>query len=200
MQAAPAVSRNILTLKNTRRKLNLSPSRKVRFLALGAVIAALYAVMTYAAAAVNLAYGAVQFRFSEALTVLPVFTPAAIPGLTLGCLVANLGSPLGVVDWVCGPLATLLAALATYLVKDVQVKGVPILAPLPPVVTNVVIVGFELACLSSSGAFALGNFTWAAFGASALSVGAGELAVCYVLGLPLILALRRNRALSRLTA
>ena len=200
MQAAPAVSRNILTLKNTRRKLNMNPSRKVRFLALGAVIAALYAVMTYAAAAVNLAYGAVQFRFSEALTVLPVFTPAAIPGLTLGCLVANLGSPLGVVDWVCGPLATLLAALATYLVKDVQVKGVPILAPLPPVVTNVVIVGFELACLSSSGAFALGNFTWAAFGASALSVGAGELAVCYVLGLPLILALRRNRALSRLTA
>ena len=91
----------------------MNTSKKVRFLALGAVIAALYAVLTYVAAAVNLAYGPVQFRFSEALTVLPVFTPAAIPGLTLGCVIANLGSPLGVVDWVFGPLATLLAALAT---------------------------------------------------------------------------------------
>ena len=91
----PAVSRDILTLKNTRRKLNMNTSKKVRFLALGAVIAALYAVLTYVAAAVNLAYGPVQFRFSEALTVLPVFTPAAIPGLTLGCVIANLGSPLG---------------------------------------------------------------------------------------------------------
>ena len=86
----PAVSRDILTLKNTRRKLNMNTSKKVRFLALGAVIAALYAVLTYVAAAVNLAYGPVQFRFSEALTVLPVFTPAAIPGLTLGCVIANL--------------------------------------------------------------------------------------------------------------
>ena len=63
---------------------------KVRFLAQGAVIAALYAVLTYLAAAMNLAYGPVQFRFSEALTVLPVFTPAAIPGLALGCFLSNL--------------------------------------------------------------------------------------------------------------
>ena len=165
----------------------MNTSKKVRFLALGAVIAALYAVLTYVAAAVNLAYGPVQFRFSEALTVLPVFTPAAIPGLTLGCVIANLGS-----------LATLLAALATYLVRDVKVKGLPILAPLPPVITNVVIVGFELACLSDAGTFGLGNFTWAAFGTSALSVGIGELVVCYVLGLPLILALERTKAVSRL--
>lgn len=169
----------------------MNTSKKVRFLALGAVIAALYAVLTYVAAAVNLAYGPVQFRFSEALTVLPVFTPAAIPGLTLGCVIANLGSPLGVVDWVFGPLAT-------YLVRDVKVKGLPILAPLPPVITNVVIVGFELACLSDAGTFGLGNFTWAAFGTSALSVGIGELVVCYVLGLPLILALERTKAVSRL--
>ena len=163
-------------------------SRKVRFLALSAVIAALYAVLTYVAAAVNLAYGAVQFRFSEALTVLPVFTPAAIPGLTLGCLLANLGSPLGVVDWIFGPLATLLAALATCKVA------------LPPVITNVVLVGYELACLSQAGSFGFGNFTWAAFGASALSVGIGELVVCYVLGLPLILALQRTKAMDRLAA
>lgn len=84
---------------------------KVRFLALSAVIAALYAVLTYAAAAMNLAFGAVQFRFSEALTVLPAFTPAAIPGLAVGCLISNLASPLGVVDWVFGTLATLLAGI-----------------------------------------------------------------------------------------
>ena len=111
MRAYPAVSRDILTLKNTRRKLNMSTSKRVRFLALGAVIAGLYAVLTYVAAAMNLAYGAVQFRFSEALTVLPVFTPAAVPGLALGCFIANLASPLGVVDWVFGTGATLQACL-----------------------------------------------------------------------------------------
>ena len=91
---------------------------KVRFLALSAVIAALYAVLTYAAAAMNLAFGAVQFRFSEALTVLPAFTPAAIPGLAVGCLISNLASPLGVVDWVFGTLATLLAGIFSYLVRN----------------------------------------------------------------------------------
>lgn len=100
----------------------MSTSKKVRFLALSAVIAALYAVLTYVAAALNLAYGAVQFRFSEALTVLPVFTPAAIPGLALGCLIANLGSPLGIVDWVFGTGATLIAAVGTWIVGKVRVK------------------------------------------------------------------------------
>ena len=93
---------------------------KVRFLALSAVIAALYAVLTYAAAAMNLAFGAVQFRFSEALTVLPAFTPAAIPGLAVGCLISNLASPLGVVDWVFGTLATLLAGIFSYLVRNIR--------------------------------------------------------------------------------
>ena len=95
---------------------------KVRFLALSAVIAALYAVLTYAAAAMNLAFGAVQFRFSEALTVLPAFTPAAIPGLAVGCLISNLASPLGVVDWVFGTLATLLAGIFSYLVRNIRWK------------------------------------------------------------------------------
>ena len=63
----------------------MSNSRKVRFIAISAVVAAMYAGLTYLAAAVNLAYGPVQFRFSEALTVLPAFTPAAVPGLALGC-------------------------------------------------------------------------------------------------------------------
>ena len=173
-------------------------TKNVRFLTQAAMIAALYAVLTYAAAAVNLAYGAVQFRFSEALNVLPVFTPAAIPGLAVGCFLANLGSPLGLVDWIFGTGATLLAAVGTWMARKIQIKGVPVLAPLPPVIANVVLVGFELSCLSSAGTFALGNFTWAAFGASALSVGIGELVICYALGLPLLLALRKTGASQRL--
>ena len=173
-------------------------TKNVRFLTQAAMIAALYAVLTYAAAAVNLAYGAVQFRFSEALTVLPVFTPAAIPGLAVGCFLANLGSPLGLVDWIFGTGATLLAAVGTWMARKIQIKGVPVLAPLPPVIANVMLVGFELSCLSSAGTFALGNFTWAAFGASALSVGIGELVICYALGLPLLLALRKTGASQRL--
>ena len=130
---------------------------KVRFLALSAVIAALYAVLTYAAAAMNLAFGAVQFRFSEALTVLPAFTPAAIPGLAVGCLISNLASPLGVVDWVFGTLATLLAGIFSYLVRNIRWKEIPVLAPLPPVIFNALIVGFEVACLADNGTFAFGN-------------------------------------------
>lgn len=173
-------------------------SKNVRFLTQAAVIAALYAVLTYVAAALNLAYGPVQFRFSEALTVLPVFTPAAVPGLALGCFLANLGSPLGIVDWVFGTGATLLAAIGTWLVGRVRVKDVPVLAPLPPVIANVVLVGFELSCLSSAGTFTFGNFTWAAYGASALSVGIGELVVCYALGIPLLMLLKRAGAGTKL--
>lgn len=168
-------------------------SEKVRFLAQAAVIAALYTVLTYLAAAVNLAYGPVQFRFSEALTVLPVFTPAAIPGLAVGCFLSNLASPLGLVDWVFGTAATLIAAIGTWLLKEVRLGTVPVLAPLPPVLANTFVVGFEIACLNDVG-FGFGNFTWAAYGASALSVGLGELAVCYLLGLPLIIALQRSGA------
>lgn len=168
----------------------MKSSKQIRFLAQGAVIAALYAVLTYAAAALNLAYGEVQFRFSEALTVLPVFTPAAAPGLALGCFLSNLASPLGVVDWVFGTSATLIAALLTRAVSSVQVKGVPVLAPLPPVLLNAGIVGLEIACLSDVG-FAWANFSWAAFSAGAVSVGLGELVVCYALGLPLLIALKR---------
>ncbi len=166
-------------------------TRKVRFLAQGAVIAALYAVLTYVAAAMNLAYGAVQFRFSEALTVLPVFTPAAVPGLALGCFLSNLASPLGMVDWVFGTGATLLAAFGTRAAAKVRIRGVPLLAPLPPVLANGLVVGLEIACLSDAGGFSWGNFSLAAFGAGFLSVGAGELIVCYALGLPLILALQK---------
>lgn len=169
-------------------------NKRVYKLAMGAVIAALYAVLSYLAAMVNLAYGAVQFRFSEALTILPVLTPTAIPGLAMGCFISNLASPLGIVDWVFGTAATLLAAVCTRAVGKIEIKGVPWLTPLPPVLANAAIVGLEVSCLSDVG-FSFANFSWAAFGAGALSVGLGELAVCYALGLPLLMALKKvNKA------
>lgn len=173
--------------------LKLKMRKKVRDLVLGAVIAAMYAVLTYVAAAMNLAYGPVQFRFSEAMCVLAVFTPAAIPGLAVGCLLSNLASPLGLVDWICGPLATLLAAGCTYWVREIRWKRVRILAPLPPVIFNALIVGFEVACLSDAGVFSFGNASWGGFLAGALSVGIGELVVCYALGLPLLAAIERAK-------
>lgn len=170
----------------------MSSKSNTRFLAVSAVIAGLYATLTYAAAMLNLAYGPVQFRFSEALTILPAFTPAAIPGLAVGCLIANLGSPLGMVDWVFGTSATLLAALGTAAVSRVRYKGVPFLAPLPPIVINAFVVGLEVSCLNGTGAFTWSAFTMANFTYSVLTVGLGELAVCLVLGLPLCILLEKS--------
>ena len=164
-----------------------------RYLTQAAVIAALYVVLTYVSSAVGLAYGGVQFRLSEALTILPVFTPAAIPGLTIGCVLGNLGSPMGIVDIVCGAGATLLASLVTYFLKKICVKGIPVLSVLSPVVFNAVIVGLELAFLTVPT-----GFNFASFGIFALQVGLGELLVCGCLGIPLFILVKKNKELNRL--
>lgn len=163
----------------------MKKNTRVRFLTEAAMIAAGYTVLTLLAMMLNLAYGPVQFRFSEALTVLPVLTPAAVPGLAIGCLLSNLWSSMGALDIVFGTAATLLAALTTYMVRNIRVKGIPILAPLPPVLFNALIIGVEITIVSP------GGFVFPAFLANALSVGLGELAVCYVLGLPLLVALEK---------
>ncbi len=165
--------------------------KNVRFLAQAAVIAALYTVLTYLANTVNLAYGFVQFRFSEALTILPIFTPAAIPGLTLGCFLSNLGSPFGVFDWVFGSLATLLAAVFCRMFSKIRIKNIPWLSLFMPVLFNAVIIGFEISCFSSSNQFGLENFSWVVFWTNALSVGLGELVICYVLGIPFYFTVQR---------
>ena len=156
---------------------------KTRFIAQAGVIAAVYAAVTYLCALWGLAYGEVQFRFSEALTILPLFTPAAIPGLTLGCFIANIGSPFGVIDMILGTVATLLAAILVYLVRNVRFKNINFLAPLFPVLSNAVIIGLEIAYFMPEG------LTLAGFLGAAASVGLGELVVCYGLGLPLSIVL-----------
>ncbi len=146
---------------------------------LAAVIAAIYAAFTYLAALFGLAYGPVQFRFSEALTILPVFTPAAIPGLTVGCLLGNLMSSVGAIDLVFGTVATFLAAICTRALAKYTLKGMPVLAALPPVLFNAVLIGAEITL------FLTPNAGWAGFWLSAAQVGLGQLAVCVGLGLPL---------------
>ena len=163
---------------------------KIKQLSTAALIAAIYAALTYAAAALGICYGPIQFRISEAMCVLAAFTPAAIPGLTLGCLLGNLGSTLGPVDWLCGTLATLLASMSGYALRNL--KGAMWLVPLPSVIFNAVIVGAELAVLLGEGAF------WPMFAINAAWVGVGQAVVCYLLGIPLYFAIERTPALKRI--
>ena len=138
-------------------------------LALGGVIAALYVVLTMVSAAFGLASGVIQVRLSEALCILPVLTPAAVPGLTLGCLLANLITGCAPWDVVFGSLATLLGAVGTRLLKDK-----PFLAWIPPVGSNMAIVPIVLMKV-----YGVEDAWWYLV----LTVGAGEVIACGILGL-----------------
>ncbi len=109
--------------------------KQTKGIAFTAIIAAIYVVLTYVASALGLASGAVQVRLSEALTVLPVFTPYAIPGLFVGCLLANILTGCALWDVIFGSLATLLGALGTYLLR--KYKFAPLL---PPIISNTLII------------------------------------------------------------
>lgn len=162
------------------------------YLTQAAFIAALYAALTYAASFMGLAYGSIQFRFSEALTVLAVFTPAAIPGLCVGCFIGNLGSPFGVLDIILGTAATFLAAYCSYVTRRLGGKPGYLLAPLFSTVFNGVIIGLEAALFLPEG------ISWAGFAVSGLQVAAGEAAVCVALGIPLRILLIRSGTAKRI--
>jgi len=149
----------------------------IRELTFAAVLAAVYAGLTLYLPG---QYGPIQVRVAEALTVLPFFFPAAIPGLTVGCILANLFSPY-MLDLIFGTLATLLAAVWTGRLHNRW------LAPLPPVICNAVIVGGEIA-FAQVGA---GPAFWGAFVLNGAMVGLGELLACYVFGSVLLTALYR---------
>lgn len=169
------------------------------YLVQAAVIAALYAALTYAQ---NLllpgsASMAVQFRVSEVLTMLALFTPAAIPGLTVGCVLANISSlsVLGPYDMIFGSLASLGAAAAIYLLRNVRVFSIPFLSVLMPALFNGVIVGWEIEFFFIEGPFNMLSFlTQGGF------VALGELGVCIVLGIPLIKAIEKTKLDKRLFA
>ena len=156
-------------------------NQKVKLITQAAAIAALYVVLTLLANALGLANYAVQVRFSEALTILPFFTPAAIPGLFVGCLLSNFlcGSILW--DIVFGSLATLIGAVGTYLIR----KKLPDwCACIPPIVANTIIIPFILA-------YAYKFEGGVPF--FMLTEGAGEVISCGLLGTILLKVLKKNR-------
>ena len=139
-----------------------------RFLTQSGAIAAVYVLLTMLAAALGLDSGAVQLRLSEALTILPVFTPAAVPGLFIGCLLSNLLAGGVIWDVIFGSLATLLGAVGTRLLRKNRW-----LACLPPILANVLIIPFVLTY-----AYGIpGGIPWFMF-----TVGVGEVLSCGLLG------------------
>ncbi|MBQ6537762.1 MAG: QueT transporter family protein [Eubacterium sp.] len=141
-----------------------------------AMVAALYVVLTFVANSFGLASGVIQVRLSEALTILPFFSGAAIPGLVIGCVTANWLTGCVFLDIVFGSLATLIGALGSYLLRKHK-----FLVPLPPVLANTIIVPYVLRFaydMPDSIPFMMAT------------VGAGEIISCYILGLALLFALQ----------
>ncbi|MCR5531307.1 MAG: QueT transporter family protein [Lachnospiraceae bacterium] len=160
--------------------------KKTYFIAVAAITAALYVALTYLSNAVGLASGMIQFRLSEALTILPYFTPAAIPGLTIGCILSNTLTGCVIWDIIFGSVATLLGAIGTYLLAKLpackKTKGA-LLCTLPPVIANMLIVPFVLKY-----AYELPD----AIPFMMLTVGIGEIVCCSILGGLLLLSLKKS--------
>jgi len=161
-----------------RLNLNVSP----RFLTRTAAVAGVYATLTLVLAPIS--FGPLQVRVAEGLTVLPYFAAPAVPGLFLGCALANVIGGFGWPDVVFGSLATLLAALLTWGLGRLRTTPPPYLVPLPAVVINALVVPAYLAVLLNL-----------PYGLTLAQVGAGQLAACYGLGYPLLLLLRRREDL-----
>lgn len=154
-------------------------SKRVLFITQAAMIAAIYVVLTMFISAFNLASGAIQVRISEALTILPAFTPAAIPGLFIGCLFSNLMSGCMLWDVIFGSLATLLGAIGSYLLRKWKFA-----VPLPPIIANILIIPFVLTYVYHLP----GGVPY-----FMLTVGIGEILSCGVLGILLYNILSRYR-------
>ena len=145
-----------------------------------AMIASMYTAISIGIA--PLSFGVVQIRFAEALVLLAVFGKRSIYGVTLGCAITNaIGAAMGVnilgpIDIVVGTLATLLAALMSYQLRNIRFKGIPVLSAIPPVLVNAIAIGYELMWVSGGNNLAvfLTNFT---------SVAVGQVISCVFLGL-----------------
>ena len=154
-------------------------NKRVKFTCHAALIAALYVLLTYIAAAMGLSSGAVQIRFSEALCILPCFTPAAIPGVTIGCLLANTLTGCALWDVVFGTLATLIGAIVARLLRKFKW-----LVPLPSVLSNMAVIPPVLM-------FVYGVEDAYCF--LLLTVGIGEVISVYGIGMLLLFALKKRK-------
>ncbi len=152
-------------------------NKKVQFITQGAVIAAIYVVLVLIFD--TFSFGPIQFRIAEMLTIMPYFTPAAIPGLFVGCLIANIIGGGLIWDIVFGSIATLIGAIGSYLVRKNKW-----LVPLPPIIANMVIVPFILKyAYGYDGLLVYFMFT----------VGLSEIIVCGIIGMALLTVMAKNR-------
>ncbi|MCM1145016.1 MAG: QueT transporter family protein [Blautia sp.] len=158
--------------------------KKVTIIGQAAMIAALYVVLTFIANIFGLANYAVQVRFSEALTILPYFTPAAIPGLFIGCLLSNILTGCILPDIIFGSLATLIGAIGTYSLRKWKWC-----APLPPILANILVV--PLVLIYGYGFLIEGVSVLYCYGYYALTVAIGEIISCGVLGMILLFTLQK---------
>ena len=155
-----------------------------RLITMGAAIAALYVVLTLIANAFGLANYAIQVRFSEALTILPYFTPVAIPGLFAGCIISNILTGAMPLDVIFGSLATLIGAIGTNILKK-KLPKIKWLAPLPPIIANTIVVPFVLAYVYRFD----GSIPY-----FMLTVGIGEVISCGILGMILLFSLEKYKS------
>lgn len=156
----------------------------IKNLVFASLVAALYAGLTYISGFFGLAYGNIQFRLSEILTVLAVFSPSSVLGLTAGCFLGNIAS-FNPIDMIFGTAATLLAAIVSYLLRNVKFFKIPLLSFLSPVIINSVIVGLELSVF-----FAKKPSSFFVF---ALWVALGETVVCLIAGIPFYKILSKHK-------
>ena len=151
-----------------------------------AMIAALYVVLSFVSNMFGLASGAIQIRISEALTILPYFTAAAIPGVTIGCILFNLLSGAALLDVIFGGLASLIGAIGSWFLGKAakKVSWMKFLVPVPPILANAFIVPWVLKT-----AYGFTDVYWYLF----LTVGIGEILSCGVLGIILYISLKPFR-------
>jgi uncharacterized membrane protein len=150
---------------------------KTRFITQAAIIAAIYVLLVLVFKPIG--FGEIQVRIAEALTILPYFTPAAIPGVTIGCLLGNLLGGANIIDIIFGSLATLIGAVFSYLLRRQKY-----LVPLPPIIANTLIIPWILR-------YAYGLPFTIPF--LMLTVGFGEVISCGLLGLLLLFTLQKYK-------
>ena len=136
----------------------MKKDNQTKYLVEAGVIAALYFCLNIVSSAAGLSYGPIQLRLPEALCLLPVLMPSAVPGLVVGCALANIMSPYGIIDVAVGSMATLIASILVRYFKDVTFKKIPILSALMPVLINGIFVGAEIAFLQPSTDVRLATF------------------------------------------
>lgn len=152
-------------------------NKKILYLTQAALIAAIYVVLVFIFKPISFSF--LQVRIAEALTILPYFVPSAIPGITIGCLLANITGEAGILDIIFGTLATFIGALGSY-----GLRRYKFLVPLPPVLSNAIIIPWVLR-------LAFGEATPILI--MTLTIGAGQVISCYVLGLLLLFGLEKYK-------